>query len=692
MRKCILLVIFLSSLIFAGCKKDYEPKFYLDETFFWTKTTADSTPEDAERIRSFKKLNNMGYRNLEKLVGIDGSYLWLKSEFFIPAELRDCELGLVIPYIHMADEVYINGVFVGSHGNFPPDERAMQFTNRFYHLSKSCINQSEKNTLYIKVWAHGRSSIANGVYIGEYEPSRRESDKNTFLTSTIYMLFVGGCFMSWILFAILYITRKQEKEYMIFSNLSCTSLFLLSFFYGPITPWFYSIPYLLYTKVCLCISFYIISFLLGKLAVEIVDTVRSFPVIVTMQVILWVSIIYTLVIPDYALLIKSCPFLLAASLAQILIGYYYVIRNFRFLEYKKMCLIVLIGYLPMEITMFVDVVLRHVMQVIDYPYFVVFGWNLTLIMFMIMFGVRYSRIHKSYDLVVNDLEKQVEIKTSGLITANEELEKEITRSKKDLEMAAAVQKKFFMMPETNFRGWDVATSYEALSSVSGDLYEYFYKEEKLEGLALFDASGHGIAAGLITMLAKNIIQQSFEYAYRYNVPMSEALEEINYLVIEAKGNVDNYLTGLLLQFYDFDKKGNCRVSMTSGGHPYPIFYSDKRGDFVELHLGENQKQFGAIGISNIEVSFPSIEFEMEEDDILVCFTDGLIEAMSVNREEFGRERVMEIIRKHHEKDAQQILRNIMASLNQHVQGSAREDDVTVIVLKREKPDLNIEEI
>ena len=66
---------FCSLFVLTSCGDEEEaPRIYLDDDFYWALTDATSEPEDAENLK-FEHLDNMGYKNLMDLVGIDGKYI-----------------------------------------------------------------------------------------------------------------------------------------------------------------------------------------------------------------------------------------------------------------------------------------------------------------------------------------------------------------------------------------------------------------------------------------------------------------------------------------------------------------------------------------------------------------------------------------------------------------------------------------
>ena len=175
-----------------------------------------------------------------------------------------------------------------------------------------------------------------------------------------------------------------------------------------------------------------------------------------------------------------------------------------------------------------------------------------------------------------------------------------------------------------------------------------------------------------------------------NETVSRTLYEINDEIIEAKGEIENYLTGLMFRFSKFDHNDECKVSMANAGHPNPILYSAKSNICDEIETTEDHH--GAIGLDFIEVSFPQIDFTMAEDDILVFYTDGISESRNKAGEMFGKERIKKIIKENYAKDAQSIMEDLIDSFYTFTEGVKRDDDITVVVMKRENSSNYVEEL
>ena len=88
----------------SSCREQLTQKIDLSDSFYYWVSTAESTPRDAMiHARDFKKLKDKSTRNLEKTVGREPNYVWIKAEFSIPPEFRNQPLGLVIPYLRFSE-------------------------------------------------------------------------------------------------------------------------------------------------------------------------------------------------------------------------------------------------------------------------------------------------------------------------------------------------------------------------------------------------------------------------------------------------------------------------------------------------------------------------------------------------------------------------------------------------------------
>lgn len=678
----IIFAVLVSIFAFFSCKnKEKSFDFIsLDNCASWASATKEDTIQDAQNL-DFKQLA-LKYCNLRDLVGSKENYVWIKFEFTVPPELEGKELGVVFPYINFADKAWCNGYFIGETGEFPPYQYSSLYKAHFYPISKEILNQDTKNTIFLKVLSLGNGSVTDGILIAEFDRANFYANRKNFYNSKIYLIFEGILIAAFLFLFFFYFASKTK--YMLHFSFSCLSTFLfLAFFNGLDWPNYGNkiISFELFSKFTLFYGFYFSAYCISNFIFDFLGLAQPKAFKIVKNILLIITSVFTLFIPDYQ---KLLTFFVPTAIIHsglLLTANILIIINVKKVKNKKQIFYMIIGFLPILICLFIDFIVRRILHNINHPFIMIFGWEITVSFFILFLSFDYSKLFVQNTKIKKDLQKQVEQRTANLTAANEKLLYENIRAQKDLDMASIVQQKFFTHPEKIVDNWEIGLLYEPLEKVSGDLYDFYIKNGVLNGFSLFDASGHGIAAALITMLSKNIIYKAFRHCYDQNRTVSSALREVNDNIIKAKGGIENYLTGIMLRFSKIDENSS-KIELASAGHPYPVLYSAKDDKIINLKDFEKEARFGAIGMEGIEVSFVDIDFVMNKGDILVAFSDGIIELSDENRNSFGRKRLETLITENKNLPVKEIL-EVLKSQSQKFRGNTmRDDDLTVIILRK----------
>ena len=293
----------------------------------------------------------------------------------------------------------------------------------------------------------------------------------------------------------------------------------------------------------------------------------------------------------------------------------------------------------------------------------------------------FSRMSGRLEYLNKSLEDEIKLQTKQLTDVNGKLEHDREKALKDMRMAAIVQKKYFHAPERSLKNWDFSVRYEPLSLVSGDLFNFYNDGDELNGLSLFDASGHGVAASLVTMLAENVIQQTYNELLENGVGVATGMKLINERFIEAKGEIENYLTGILLSMRE-NYDGSCTITMANAGHPYPLFYNSQDDEIEEMLPSADMPYTGPVGLSGFGVEYSEMSFTMKKGDILFLYTDGITEMQNREKMDFGIEPIMKLLKKNKDDGAEEIAKKLMKCMEDFIKDTPRTDDVSVIILKR----------
>ncbi len=690
-RLAFAFICFFSLFLFSSCGQDESvPRIYLDDNFYWALTDAASEPEDAENLQ-FEHLDNMGYKNLMDLVGIEGKYIWLKAEFELIPELKNDDLSMVIPYLHYADILYLNGKYIDDYGVMgdSPDDPINQEAGYVAHLfdfPELYLNQEGKNTILIKVQCLGHATITDGVFIGLRQDGWRTSDNMTFWRSRFYIFFEGVMLLCGLFFLMLYFIYKQEVSYRRFGLLNIFTALFFSVFFITDLPWagFHGgVPFFYYVKFAKSICFFCMAFVFSMFICSFIEKELNTIETAIQYLSFIISTVLVLLAPDYLWLVKKTLLLIQLSCLGLFISIGYAIAAIKKTESKQQTKVrfILGAIFFLIVVMGIDVIIKGAFRNIKLPFISIFGWTGVIIIIFIYFCIDYSKIANRLEYLNHSLEDEIKRQTKQLTDVNGRLEHDREKSLKDMRMAAIVQKKYFHAPEYPLKNWDFAVRYEPLSLVSGDLYNFYHEGEQLNGISLFDASGHGVAASLVTMLAENIIQQTYNELLQNGQSVADCLKLINERFIDAKGEIDNYLTGLLLNMKE-NEDGSCTVTMSNAGHPYPLFYNAKEDTLEEMLPTADMPYTGPVGLSGMNVDYSEMSFTMNSGDFLFLYTDGITEMQNREKLDFGIEAIMTILEKCKDDGAEDIAKKLMKGLENFIKDTPRIDDVSVIILKR----------
>lgn len=261
----------------------------------------------------------------------------------------------------------------------------------------------------------------------------------------------------------------------------------------------------------------------------------------------------------------------------------------------------------------------------------------------------------------DDFVRQIEAERRA---AAEKLETE-RRAAQELDIAKRVQSRLFPQNLPPLKSLDYAGVCIQAREVGGDYYDFLNLGQSRLGLVIGDTSGKGIGAALLMAnLQANLRSQSaiaMEHPQKF-------LQSVNQLFSE--NTTDSAYATLFFGEYD---DGARRLRYANCGHYSPILL---RHDDTLERLDSTGTVLGLFREWDCSVE----ECALRPGDILALYTDGITEAFDENEEEFGEERLIELLRRNREQPAQAI----MAAILEQVQGfseNKQSDDITLIVGK-----------
>ena len=211
---------------------------------------------------------------------------------------------------------------------------------------------------------------------------------------------------------------------------------------------------------------------------------------------------------------------------------------------------------------------------------------------------------------------------------------------------------------------DIFGSMRAAKEVGGDLYDFFFQDEKLF-FCVGDVSGKGVPAALF--MANTI--SLFRTVAKEGISPASIANRLN----EALG-LDNENGMFVTMFIGIVDLVTGHLDFCNAGHNPPIIIADGQSRYMEMESN------APIGL------WPELEFIDEHIDsvmgqVLVIYTDGVNEAENKEMAQFGDDRLLELLNKKENHTAKQFIDRILEDVALHVGDAEPSDDLTLLCLK-----------
>lgn len=245
----------------------------------------------------------------------------------------------------------------------------------------------------------------------------------------------------------------------------------------------------------------------------------------------------------------------------------------------------------------------------------------------------------------------------------------LTLFRERAQVAGALQQTLLPPPLPEIPGLEVAARYrpaKTVARVGGDFYDLFEIAEGTWGFIVGDVSGTGPEAAALTGVAR---YGARAVASADHSP-AELLQQLNETLVRLRLR-DKFCTALYAHIRPDGR--DVKVVIANGGHPPPVVRRD-HGEFEEVHV-----QGTLLGAFE-QLSFVEKELVLRPGDIMVCCTDGVIEARDPEGNFFGTGGLERAVRASAGASAGEVARTVERAVLQHEAGGAH-DDMAVMVLR-----------
>lgn len=275
--------------------------------------------------------------------------------------------------------------------------------------------------------------------------------------------------------------------------------------------------------------------------------------------------------------------------------------------------------------------------------------------------------------IITNICIQVAEREYGMVIEQAEITKNTARIETELNLAKDIQANMLPQIFPPFPDRDEFEIYGTMTpakEVGGDLFDFYMLDDDHLAITIADVSGKGVPAALFMVTAKTLIK---DHAYQ-GMTTGGIFTKTNKILCEGNG-AGLFVTAWMAVI-------NVRTGETdfcNAGHNPPIVKHGSEG-YDYLRTRPHLVLAGMDGIP-----YKSQHLTLEPGDVLFLYTDGITEAVNVNNEQYGEERLIKILAENDLNDTKTICENIKADVDKFAGEVEQFDDMTMLALKFRGP-------
>jgi hypothetical protein len=240
---------------------------------------------------------------------------------------------------------------------------------------------------------------------------------------------------------------------------------------------------------------------------------------------------------------------------------------------------------------------------------------------------------------------------------------EETRLSSELRIAQQIQRAIVPQGLKDYPHLAITGLHRSCHEVGGDYFDVFSLEDGRIAIIIADVAGKGLGAALVTTMLKGALS-----AMSLGIEPVKLFEHLNKLLLEG-AHVGRYAT----MFFGLLGPDGV-LEFVPAGHPSPLLL--RQGKMSELYTG------GSFPVGLIRgVSFAAERIQLEPDDTLLLFTDGVTEAEDKEMNPFGSERLVEAFARYADGSLDGLQSGVFSAVERFSAGAKQTDDITLLVVR-----------
>ncbi|MHC5179003.1 MAG: PP2C family protein-serine/threonine phosphatase [Planctomycetota bacterium] len=238
-----------------------------------------------------------------------------------------------------------------------------------------------------------------------------------------------------------------------------------------------------------------------------------------------------------------------------------------------------------------------------------------------------------------------------------------------MRLGAVVQRRMIPRKAPCMQGLDVAAVYQPCYQIGGDLYDFLQIDDHTLAVGVADVIGKGIPAAIMMSMFRGTLRAYADGGYGRH-SFEEIIHKLNRVAC-SECRDGEFITLFIAQI---DTRNNTLTYCSCGHEPALLL---RGGDVVELDAGG--LVLGIIPETNYVIR--TVDFD--QNDVLLMYTDGLIDAMNFEGRIWGREQMFRVLRKCPRNTADRLIHQLLGYRRRFVGLARQTDDTSVVVIRRD---------
>ncbi len=242
---------------------------------------------------------------------------------------------------------------------------------------------------------------------------------------------------------------------------------------------------------------------------------------------------------------------------------------------------------------------------------------------------------------------------------------------KEMQVAEEIQKALIPQTLPTVKGFDIGAIYKAARLVGGDLFDFVWIDDHTFGVAVADVSGKGVPGSLVM----SVVRTALRLEARGNRSARDILIRLNEFIAEDIKR--GMFVTILLAVID-TKTG--RINFASAGHNPILHYAAQTKEAIFLNAPGMPVGIKVDG-NEFAKSLGEAELTLKENDFILIYTDGLTEGRGEQRNAYGTDRIIDILKECDQRSAKEVAAAIEDDILRFIGRRDQHDDITMVILK-----------